>query len=100
MSPKVNQATSIVQRAQQMYPQYLQAAVNSIGVNPPYGKKVVSAETRDKQILAMTPQDHAALAQTDPQQYMKTQERLQTLQQRAAERGPLPGQDTFEPEVK
>lgn len=97
MKQRMNQMTAIVQRAQQLYPDRLEAAVNALGVNPPYGKKVVDSRTRDKQILSMPPDQLAALAQSDPQQYMKTQERLQVLQQRAAGEAPLPGRDTFEP---
>lgn len=97
MKQKVNQMTAIVQRAQQMYPERLEAAVNALGVNPPYGKKVVDSRTRDRQILSMPQDQLAALAQSDPQQYMKAQERLQALQQRAAGEAPLPGRDTFEP---
>jgi hypothetical protein len=96
MRQKVNMATAIVQRAQQMYPQRLSSAVEMIGVNPPYGKKVVDARTRDDQIVRLLPADLAALAQTNPQEYMKTQERLQVLQQRASAQGPLPAQGTFE----
>ena len=96
MKQKVNQMTAIVQRAQQMYPERLEAAVNALGVNPPYGKKVVDSRTRDNQIVRMLPADLQALAQSDPQQYMKTQERLQVLQQRAAGEAPLPAQGDFE----
>lgn len=96
MRQKMNVATRIVQRAQQMYPPRLNAAVNYIGTNPPYGKKIVDSRTRDKQILQMLPQDLEQLAVTDPQTYMKTQERLQVLQQRASDQEPLPAPDQFE----
>lgn len=96
MARKVNLATEIVQRAQSMYPDYLKSAVDYIGANPPYGKKVVSPQTRDKQIARMLPQDIAALAATDPQAYMKTVERLQELQQRASTSEPLPAPDAYE----
>lgn len=96
MKRKVSMPTAIVQAAQARYPQVLDAAVQHIGVNPPYGKEKIDARTRDQQLVRMLPEQIQSLAATDPQGYMNAQERLSTLRERAAEQPPLPAPDSYE----
>ena len=88
--------TAIVQAAQKRYPQMLNAAVEHIGIDPPYGKEKIDPRTRDNQLVRMLPDQIQALAQTDPKAYMNAQERLSTLRERAAGEPPLPSPDAYE----
>ena len=86
----------MVQRAQAQYPKNLKAVSTYFG-NIPYGQQQVDSRTADKRLIAMQPQDLAQLAQTDPIQAETARQRLQTLQDRASQRQPLPGQEQYEP---
>lgn len=98
MSRKMNPATSIVQRAQGMYPKYLKSVVNYFG-DVPYGQQRVSQKTADQRLARMSPEEMAQLAMTDPVQALTAQRRLQTLQERSQSDAPLPAQGEFEGEV-
>lgn len=99
MRSRVSMPTAIVQAAQKRYPQMLNAAVEHIGIDPPYGKEKIDPRTRDNQLVRMLPTDLQALAQTDPKAYMNVQERLQVLQDKASQQEPLPAQGAFEGKV-
>ena len=94
---KVSMPTAIVQAAQKRYPQILSAAVQHIGVDPPYGKQKVTSQTYDNQLVRMLPDQLAQLAQTDPAAAQSANARIATLRQKAAGQIPLPAQDSYEP---
>ena len=95
MSDKMSRATRVVVMAQRMYPQYLKAVKSYLGPIP-YGQQQVDPRTADKQLVRMAPEDLAQLAASDPIAGLTAQRRLETLQQRASEKTPLPAPDSFE----
>ena len=96
MNRKVSMPTAIVQRAQQLYPERLQGAVDYLGTNPPYGKERITRAKADNQLVRMLPDQLQALAQSDPKAYMDAQQRLATLQDKSTNQEPLPAQGAFE----
>lgn len=98
MRRKVSMPTAIVQRAQQMYPGRLQTAVDYIGTDPPYGKRVITRQAADNQLVRMLPTQLLALARSDPQAYQNATKRLVELREKASQQDPLPEQGAFEGE--
>lgn len=92
---KVSPATDIVQRAQRGYPQNLDAVRSYFGAIP-YGMEKVGTRTADKRLAQMSPMDLGNLSMVDPAAANVAAERLQTLEDRAAQQQPLPGQDQYE----
>lgn len=87
-----NLPTTIVRRAQQLYPERLKGAVEYIGT-PQYGQKLVDRKTADNQLVRMLPEQLQQLAMTDPQKYQQSMDRLTTLRENHA---PLPGGGGYE----
>jgi len=96
MKRKMNTMTAIVQMAQKQYPVQLKAAVDHIGIDPPYGKEKIDPRTRDARLVRMLPEDLQALAQSDPKAYADASDRLAVLRQRAAQETASPAPDAYE----
>lgn len=92
---KMNPATNIVTKAQASYPKVLKSVTSYFGTVP-YGQQKVSAQTADRNLAAMLPEQFAQMAATDPRAALAGQARLQELNDRAQDQPPLLAQGTYE----
>lgn len=63
---KVNQLTKVVLAARAAYPKNLDAILGTLTSPAPYMKQAIDQRTMDRQLRSMSPEDMAAVAQTDP----------------------------------